>query len=84
MLYSCLHSALLQNEEDFQVFLHSYNRLLPQFYVQLLYKPYLRRWTLLFGRFGQVRAVRENLFYFAKLSYFLMFFFPIFIVKKKE
>ena len=34
--------------------------LLPQFYIQLAYKPYFGIWFLLFGLFGQLRAVRKK------------------------
>ena len=34
--------------------------LLPQFYIQLAYKPHFWIWFLLFGLFGQLRAVRKK------------------------
>ena len=49
--------------------------LAPQFYIQLLYEPYLITWILLVGPFGQPRAVRGYFFYFAKVLYFWFFFF---------
>ena len=33
---------------------------LPQFYIQLVYKPHFGAWILLFGPFGQLRAVRKK------------------------
>ena len=38
--------------------------LLPQFYIQLAYKPHFWIWFLLFGLFGQLRAVRKKIFEF--------------------
>ena len=53
-----------------------------QFYIQLLYKPHLRTWSLLCRLFRQDRAVLEHFFNFAKVSYFWRGFSYFFGQKK--
>ena len=40
-----------------------------QFYIQLVYKPHFETWSLLFGQFGHLCAVRKNI----NLSFFSHF-----------
>ena len=54
-----------------------------QFYIQLVYKPHFGTWILLFGPFGQLRAVRKKKWILVFLSNFWGWFFQLFGVKKK-
>ena len=49
----------------------------PQFYIQLVYKPQFGTWILLFGPFGQLRAVRKKKWIWVFLSNFWGCFFQI-------
>ena len=46
-----------------------------QFFIQLVYKPHLGTWILLFGLFGQLMAVRKNIKFQYLWAPFLGIFF---------
>ena len=66
----------LRSAEDLQFWA------IPQFYIQLVYKPHFGTWILLFGPFGQLRAAKKKKCICIFLSNFWGWFFQLFVGKK--